>query len=135
MAKPDCTTCGLCCISLDDNEVYCNLEEEDIDRIPKRYKKYIQPVSVFRQLVAQVNSGLVEDYPVTALATKEIIPRSGPCKGVTLCVCALLQGTPLKKISCAIYKQRPKACHKAVVPGDKTCRWIRKQVQEALQEG
>ncbi len=130
-AKPVCTECGLCCIALYDQSEFCDLVEEDMKRLPKQYRRHIHHARPFNQLIAILDG---HNEPSAALATRKLVPRSGPLKNFHLCACVLLRGNPLKKTWCAVYPLRPIVCHEAVKPGDATCRWTRNQIQEALEE-
>jgi Fe-S-cluster containining protein len=66
------------------------------------------------------------------IQTKWLTVRSGPAKGFELCVCKALKGSPMKKVSCSVYDQRPEVCRKAVKPGDKSCLEIRRELQERI---
>lgn len=130
--KPVCTKCGVCCLAYNEQDVFCNLLEEDLPKIPKRYCHFVRYENIVFGPVCRELYG-ANRYPPMALATKTLKPKSGPLKGFTLCACALLRGVPLEKVWCAIYEHRPHVCHEAVEPGDASCRWWRMQVEDALK--
>lgn len=113
----DCTKCGLCCLSLEFDSEYCDLDEKDRERLPKKFHKYI--------------SARCSD---TAFQTEIVRLKRGPLKGVEVCKCALLRGVPMQRVHCACYEHRPRTCRVAIKPGDKYCRWFRKCVERALED-
>ena len=129
-AKPNCKACGLCCISLQGQEAYCDITMEDALRLPKKYDKYFAPFDIMDQLAMRAGG---KNAVAGALLTRRLKVRSGELKGLELCACTLLRGTPLKKVSCAIYGRRPSTCRDAVKPGDKTCQWFRKEIDKVLE--
>ena len=119
--KPDCRTCGLCCVSLIDQEVLCNLELEDVERLgPALRRKHVKYI-------------FVKGFQ-PALATKWTKNRCGPLKGAETCNCALLGGSVLHAVYCRIYSIRPQVCHKAMRPGEQACHQLRRLVQDGLQQ-
>lgn len=114
---PDCKTCGICCVARAEQDVWVDLEENDLERIPKKYWKHVHFPS------------LLDWYPL-GLFTKTLQIRSGKYKGVVVCKCELLQGSVGHKVSCAIYRSRPAVCREALQPGDKLCRELRAEFDE-----
>jgi Fe-S-cluster containining protein len=108
--------------------VYVDLLEADLVQLPKRAQKHVRYPSTLDILAAAIDSRRIE---YAALATKEVTVRSGPLKGCTTTVCALLSGTPAKRVECRIYEQRPRACREAVKPGDRTCIEIRRKALDS----
>ena len=42
MAKPDCRTCGVCCVAYGEQDVYCDVDEKDLKRLsPGFVRKHI----------------------------------------------------------------------------------------------
>lgn len=76
LTSKDCLTCGICCVSLVDQEDYCNVTEQDKARLGKRFVRLnvVQP------------SG-------DAIKTQWRVQRSGPLKGVEACTCVALRGS------------------------------------------
>jgi hypothetical protein len=110
---PDCQTCGLCCVSLEDQEEYCNVDEKDKARLGKRF----------------VRLNVVND----AIKTVWRVQRSGPLKGAEACMCAALRGSIGKRVRCSVYEVRPKVCHTAVKPGDRTCLQVRRMFADMVE--
>lgn len=128
-----CTECGLCCISWQWQDVYCNIREEDVAKIPKRHRGQIKYMGAFDHLCSVIDGGFA--CPA-AIKTRTVKPRTGPLKEIELCACALLRGTPLKKVWCAVYEQRPSTCHEAMRQGEPACRSLIKMVnQEFVKNG
>lgn len=128
--KPKCTECGICCLLLRRQDVFCNMRYEELNKIPKKYHRFITHFSPFDQLCNMINGN---HSPMDAvITTRDFTPRRGPLKGFDLCACAMLRGTPLKKAWCAIYKNRPKACHEALEPGDSTCKIFKRHVDRRV---
>jgi len=106
--KPDCRACGLCCAALyADNESWADLTDEDIAALPKRWKKYALPVTP--------GWAFTENH--YAFATK--YDKDGNT------VCVGLKGTLARKVSCALYENRPSVCRDSIQPGNKDCKTLR----------
>lgn len=69
-----------------------------------------------------------------AIKTKQMLPKRGPLAKYELCACHFLQGTALVDVRCSIYEKRPEVCRKAVRPGDRVCREVRRKVRAQLEE-
>lgn len=109
----DCQSCGACCISPYDYPAYVDLDEEEVDRIPKR-------------LVTHAHNLL--SYP--AMKTKAARARvrvDGATKTVEAIVCVALQGKPGESCACKIYEDRPRACSQ-FRPGSSECRASRAEL-------
>jgi len=134
MNKPDCKTCGLCCVSMDEADVYCDLLPEDALRLPKKYHRHFVAFDTLSFLSQAIDGRKsLSECSGGALKTRWINVRGGPLKGFELCACALLRGTPLKNVRCAIYQQRPSTCREAVKPGDRACKWFRREIELAIE--
>jgi hypothetical protein len=130
-----CRSCGACCWSTQDQEVYCDVTAADVSRLPKRFVR----LNVLGQRPVDMLASMLDGrhIPAAAIRTKWAAQRSGPFRNVRACVCAALQGSLMHKVRCSVYKVRPTACRKAIKPGDRSCRWIRSQFRQAadrLQE-
>lgn len=137
MAKPlpsaefDCQTCGLCCVAGHEQDAFCDLTEADLERfITNRGKRWIRRnvlfATAFDLLCQAIDGGRSVG---AALRTKIRKVRAGPLKDYEICACFALRGSPLRKVSCSIYEDRPHACRIAVKPGDKVCKTIRRQTK------
>lgn len=121
----DCLTCGVCCVSLEDQEAFCDVLPEDEARLGKAFVQ--RHVHRFR-LLDLANSLLMGGgLPPGAIKTKWTKQRSGPLKGSEVLVCVALRGSVLHRVRCSVYERRPHACREAVKPGDKTCLWLRRE--------
>lgn len=103
-----CRSCGLCCVSPFDDDAFCDVTEKDVRRLDRRFRRHVVTPEPFEP----------------ALATRSREVRRGPLKGVHVCACVALRGSPAHQVSCAIYKRRPTVCREAK-PGDQMCRAIR----------
>ncbi len=112
LTSADCLKCGLCCVSLVDQDEYANVTETDKTRLGRRF----------------VRLYVVQD----AVKTKWRVQRSGPLKGVEACACVALRGSLGHRVSCSVYENRPDVCHKAVKPGDRACHQVRQLFHEML---
>ena len=126
-----CRACGVCCVSMRDQEVYCDVTVEDERRLGKRFVRLnvLRPRPV--DLLANALGGTM--IPQGAIKTAWRQQESGPLKGTEVCACVALRGTVLKKTSCAVYDNRPKACREAVKPGDHNCRALRQMIRDAIE--
>jgi len=116
---PDCRACGLCCVSVYDQEVFCDVVESDCERLGVAWvKRNVMFPTLFEQLVGGVPP---------AIKTKWMAQRSGPMRGESACVCVALRGTLLKRVWCAVYDKRPQTCRDAVKPGDPVCLDLRRE--------
>lgn len=123
---PDCRTCGLCCIALQDTEIWAEVTMADAVRLGSPWcKKHIIGFSLL---------SMVCRAPGASLGGIETVWRevkAGPMKGVRVCVCVALRGSPLHRCSCRVYDKRPEVCRKALNPGEKQCLEARRMYREA----
>jgi Fe-S-cluster containining protein len=126
-----CLSCGACCVSLREQDAYCDVTSEDEKRLGKKFVRlnvlYPRPFDV---LLAAVDG---QRLVYGAIKTKWVEQKSGPFKGVSTCQCAALKGAIFKNVRCSVYEMRPHVCHVAVKPGDKWCREIRHLLREQLE--
>lgn len=131
-SKPDCLLCGACCVSLQDSDYYCDVDEADCRKLsPQFVKRNVGTLSAFDGLLALIDGNTT---PYAAIRTKWRTVRRGPLKGIDVCACVALKGNIMHKVSCAIYEVRPKTCKRAVKPGDRSCRWIRGELNRLAGE-
>ena len=119
---PDCRTCGVCCISLHDQDVYCDVTQEDLKRMSPAARKHVVAPSVFDQALGMLDGR----YVPLAIETMWREVKAGPLQGTSVCACVFLRGSVLHRTSCRIYENRPHACRSALKPGQKQCREARK---------
>ena len=124
--KPDCRKCGLCCIANYDQEAFADVTIEDVERLNRRWaKKNILYPRTIDLLAAVIDStSLVHG----AVRTRWVTSKTGPLKGTEACACVALQGSIGYRVRCTIYNRRPEVCRKAVKPGDRICKAIRKEI-------
>lgn len=121
MTSDDCQSCGLCCVSVYDQEVFADVDEADCERLGVAWvRRNVLFPSLFDQLVGGV----------PAIKTKWLAQRSGPMRGKRACVCVALRGTLLKKVRCSVYDRRPQSCRDSVEPGDLVCLDLRGELSE-----
>lgn len=125
---PDCMTCGLCCISTEDQEAYADVTEEDVERLGAKWsaKNVLRPSTFDQFLSAVAGPGL----PPGAIRTTWKTVRSGPLAKWEVCACVALKGDPMRSVKCAVYERRPQTCRVAVKPGDRTCMALRRMFEE-----
>lgn len=122
---PDCLTCGICCVAPYDQEAYADVTAEDCKLLGRSWVfRNVMFPSLFDNLLAAIDS---QRLVFGAIKTKWRLQRSGPLKGRSACTCIALRGTLGKKVHCSVYDKRPMVCQKAVVPGDRTCRRVRRE--------
>jgi len=131
--KPDCMACGLCCVATSTQEAFCDLDDADLetlaDALGDRWiRRNVMFASTFDMLARRFDGG--GQGADMAIKTKILPINSGPLKGCESCACVALKGVPMKKVSCSIYENRPRACQTAVNPGDRTCLEIRRLYQD-----
>jgi len=128
MPKPDCTTCGVCCISPIDQESYCDVTIADEKRLgAKLVKQHVLCSSMFDTLLAAIDWRPMPQGAIKTVWTKE---KHGPFKAYQFCRCACLQGVIMKKVKCVVYDKRPRVCRMAMKPGDEACKRLRESFQE-----
>ena len=116
----DCTSCGLCCISLNDQDAFCDVTTKDEALLGKKFVRlHVLRPSLFDRLTSEAPHGVIK--------TKWRKTTKGPLRGISLCGCVALVGDAMHRTKCSVYKRRPRVCREAVKPGDKTCRWLRDQ--------
>ena len=106
MRKPDCRTCGACCLGgYDVPGGWADCTVDDVKRMSRA-----------------VRARLVEGGWAGALpATPTVMTRQFGA------VCAFLRGTPGKRCSCRIYVTRPEVC-RTFLPGSRSCREARDEI-------
>ena len=128
--KPDCRTCGACCICSEDQGAYCDLTEEDEKRLSRTFvKKNVVHEFTISHLVYAIRG---REYPYGVIKTRWKKMKSGPLRGYEMNVCAALRGSVMSKTSCSIYKNRPQVCRDAVKPGTRYCKEIRACLLKAV---
>ena len=131
ITKETCLECGVCCVSLHDQPAYCDVTKEDEARLGKRFVRlHVIHASYVDRLAHAIDGNRITEG---AIATKWRMQKSGPMKGAELCACVALRGVVLKKVACSVYTNRPRACRVAVKPGDRSCRWLRRRIREAIE--
>ncbi len=117
---------------LHDQPVYCDITEEDEKRLGKRFVQlHVVQATTFDTLVSAVG-GRRAYYG--AIKTAWVENKSGPFKGVSACRCVALKGSLMHKVRCSVYNKRLATCHKAVKPGDRACREVRRMAQALLED-
>lgn len=130
--KPDCLTCGVCCVCPRDQEYYCDMTPEDMERLDKKFiKSSVGFMSPFDMLVMAIDG---HNIMGGAILTKWRTMRSGPFKSYEINTCKALRGSVMHKVSCSIYENRPEACREAVKPGDKACRDVRRAYIKTIKD-
>lgn len=120
----DCLKCGACCCSIYDQDVFCDMTEEECKAFSLQFRtKNIKEFDLFA-IVA-------EGAPPYALRTKFVKSK----EGIAICACCQLDGSPMHKVKCRIYDSRPYTCRESVKPGDKSCRQLRRIVQRKIKQG
>lgn len=127
-----CLECGLCCVSLHDQQTYCDITAKDEERLGKKFVRlhvlYPRP---FDSLYVAMDGG---PRMYGAIKTAWVEHTRGPFKGVATCECVALKGSLLERTRCGVYDKRPEVCRKSVRPGDSACRESRKMVKKMLEE-
>ena len=128
----DCRTCGLCCICLFDQDVFCDVTSEDEERLDEAFvrKNVVRP-SLLGELADSVSGRRTEDG---AIKTKWRTVKTGPLRGISVNACAALRGSIMNRVFCSVYKNRPDACRKALSQGDKACREVRKMYRDMIEQ-
>lgn len=98
--------------------MFCDLTSKDLERL--------HPAFVRRHVLHVPLAG-------PALVTKERLIRTGPLKGCTATTCVALRGSLMHRVSCSIYENRPEVCRRAVKPGDRTCKDVRRMLEQLIE--
>jgi len=114
---------------LQTQDVFCDLSEADLIRLPKAFRKHVVTSSPFDRFCRCIGG---RKEILAAIKTDSRIEKLGPLKGWHVCRCVALKGIPMKRVRCAIYQSRPETCRTTVVPGDRTCLRLRRYVKEQL---
>jgi Fe-S-cluster containining protein len=126
--KPDCRTCGLCCVAPAGQDRFCDVVSEDLTRLsPSFVRKHVRGTLGTSDTWELAMRFFFLNHRAVALATKEVTQRTGPRAGEKATVCVALRGSLCHRVSCSIYRNRPQVCREAVVPGDRVCRRLRKE--------
>lgn len=130
ITQKTCLTCGLCCVAPDDQDVFCDIMPEDVDRLGKKFVRlHVLNTSMMDRLTRIIDRRYV---PWGAIKTRWLKARSGQFKGFEFKACVALRGSVFSRVQCSIYDKRPHVCHVAVKPGDRACRQIRRAAKENL---
>jgi Fe-S-cluster containining protein len=129
----DCRRCGLCCVSWEDQEAYCDISAKDLRRLsPSWASRNVYDFAVMERVVAELEGR--QSLPIAALKTASREQKTGPLKGCEVCACVALRGSLLHQTYCSIYERRPDACREAVKPGDRSCREIRALARDFISD-
>jgi Fe-S-cluster containining protein len=127
----DCRRCGACCVSLREQNAYCDASLEDLKKLDPRWvKENVAFASLMDALAMALDGGKMV---LAALRTKWAYQRHGPCADMDLCTCIALRGSVMHRVSCRIYERRPTTCRETVNPGDSTCLEFRKALLEKVE--
>jgi Fe-S-cluster containining protein len=118
LTAESCRSCGACCITFEDQGYWADVEAKDEARLGKRF----------------VRLNVVRRFAGAGIKTEWKPQKTGPLAGIHACVCVALRGSVMSRTSCKIYERRPEVCRKAVKPGDRGCREIRRLMREAIKE-
>ena len=129
--KPNCTTCGICCVSPVDQPSFCDVDEDD----EKRLGAQLVRCHVLYPSMVDAFATMLDHHPAPQGAIKTIWKEewSGPFKGYQFCRCVFLQGSVMRKVKCRVYDDRPRVCRMAMKPGDKACTELRRSFQKAVE--
>jgi hypothetical protein len=106
-AALDCQRCGACCANLPQNQAQGFIDWVEIDDEAPLLRR----VDLVRKLVR---------YDADGVPHLRLVAAGGAA------VCAALRGALGRRVSCAIYAQRPKPC-RTVQPGDGSCLEARRE--------
>lgn len=127
VVKPDCTKCGICCVSVHEQECVCALTHEDLLKFPPRFiAKNVIEFSLLDQLAYNT--------PPAALRTKFSQTNKGFFAGFEFLVCCQLDGQVGHKVRCRIYKTRPAICRKVIKSGDLVCIGLREAYKKLFEQ-
>ncbi len=127
-----CLSCGACCVSLREQDSYCDVTPKDEERLGKKFVRL--NVLHFRPFDSLIRTISGQEPAYGAIKTKWVEQKSGPFKGISTCQCAALEGTIFEKARCSVYDKRPAVCHTAVKPGDRWCRELRRLLRGQLDD-
>lgn len=130
--KPDCMSCGACCVSLYDQDAFCDIDERDVRALGAAWAKRNVIFTSSFDILAHALGG--DSIPHAAIKTKWVEQKAGPLKGAETCTCVALKGSLMKSVKCSIYEKRPRTCRVAVSPGDRTCLEIRRMFQDLIEK-
>lgn len=132
MSKPNCQTCGVCCVAPHTQDRFADVSDDDLKRLGRRLiRLHVVATAPIDLLTAAIDGRL---RPSAAMTTTMVREKRGPLKSWEACRCSALKGDLMQKVRCAIYEKRPDVCRTAVRPGDRTCRELRRVFKEFLHE-
>jgi hypothetical protein len=127
-----CRSCGVCCVSLDEADCYCDVTVDDMERLGDAFvRRHVMLARPFDLLASAIDGGR---FPPGVIKTAWKAQKTGPLKGCSACVCVALRGSLMHQTSCAVYAKRPEVCRKAVKPGDVTCRRVRRMFRDLIAD-
>jgi len=128
ITQDTCLSCGACCVSLHGDDAYCDFTHEDAARLGERFvSKHVIHESVFTTALRLLDG---QQGPWGVIKTEWRRQARGPLKGFELRSCVALRGSVMQSVRCSVYQRRPDTCREAVVPGDRTCRQLRKLLRD-----
>ena len=128
--KPDCRTCGLCCIDLCAfHGVWAEVTEADCERLGKAWCRRNVLEFGIRDIVSRICRPQ-KSNAIGAIVTRGKEIATGPLAGKGCYACIALRGSPLQRVSCAVYDRRPEVCRTALQPGQRQCLELRRLTAE-----
>lgn len=122
-----CLSCGACCVAPQDTDAFCDVSDEDAERLGKRFVR-------LHVLQTHPIMGLLHDrVPSGAIRTMWRKQTRGPHRGFKILTCTMLTGNVDHRVRCRIYDKRPDVCRRAVKPGDTACRAIRRAFRDNIE--
>jgi Fe-S-cluster containining protein len=127
VTRTTCLTCGLCCIPLNpQQDAFCDVDEKDIKRLRGKARGRVVYPSMFESALSMIDGRGSH----RALKTRLTKQTKGLFVGYFISRCTFLSGNLGHKVRCLVYKDRPRTCHIAMVPGNRNCRALRKFYKE-----
>lgn len=121
---PRCQDCGACCIAEQDQHYHAELSDQEADRgvfgPGGRYERHV----VSTRDYGDDSFGISTHWRDVA---------DGPLAAFRVCACCFLDGSPLVRVACRIYPDRPHVC-RDFRPGSPRClaaiQWLQDQTDE-----
>lgn len=130
--KPDCLTCGVCCVSAHDNPIWAEVLLADCKRLgPSWCRRNVLGYNTMDLLTRVLDHGPAF---MGGIKTRWRKLAAGPFKGVEVCACVALKGNIMHKVECSVYKHRPKVCRNALRPGERQCHEARRMFKDAAED-
>ena len=85
VTRKNCLTCGLCCIPMNSQDAFCNVDEKDLKRLKGRVQGRVVYPTLFQQALGMIDGHSTD----MALKTRTMMQTKGLYVGYRICRCKI----------------------------------------------